>query len=32
MRVNAYADVNPKGFGLMQRQRDFGHTGFNRAV
>jgi glucans biosynthesis protein len=25
MRVNAYQDVNPKGFGLMQRDRDFDH-------
>jgi periplasmic glucans biosynthesis protein len=23
MRVNSYHDVNPKGFGLMQRERDF---------
>lgn len=23
MRVNSYQDVNPKGFGLMQRERDF---------
>lgn len=25
LRVNAYQDVNPKGFGLMQRDRDFEH-------
>jgi glucans biosynthesis protein len=25
MRVNAYLDNNPKGFGLMQRDRDFEH-------
>jgi glucans biosynthesis protein len=25
LRFNAYADENPKGFGLMQRDRDFDH-------
>ncbi|MHC1766955.1 MAG: glucan biosynthesis protein [Verrucomicrobiia bacterium] len=25
LRVNAYQDVKPKGFGLMQRDRDFDH-------
>lgn len=25
LRVNSYVDKNPRGFGLMQRDRDFGH-------
>jgi glucans biosynthesis protein len=25
LRFNAYADNNPRGFGLLQRDRDFGH-------
>ena len=25
MRVNAYLDINPKGFGLIQRDREFEH-------
>ena len=25
LRFNAYADQDPRGFGLMQRDRDFGH-------